>query len=130
MVYVICRPHLTPILTASKPSPNSLIWVAPYCGGSGRRGCFICSYEDLLHKNGSYTNIIITSSLKMTFFCKTPETKKFADTFIAAFLILRQIVCYAIQNLFPFFLNRNLNSQVVRIRVNRQFQPINRVYKI
>jgi hypothetical protein len=45
--------------------------------GKGADGRFLWNPEDLLHENGSYTDIIIKSTLKLKFLLKTSETKYF-----------------------------------------------------
>jgi hypothetical protein len=54
------------------------------CGGEGAEGCFPWNPEDLFNKNGSYTSIIIKSTLKMTFFLKTSEATNFFKIFCEA----------------------------------------------
>jgi hypothetical protein len=48
---------------------------------SGGRGCFLCSTEHLLNKQVRYTHLITKSSLKVTFFWKTPKAKSFVRHF-------------------------------------------------
>jgi hypothetical protein len=65
------------------PTPCTALW------RKGEGECYLHGPEDLLHKNESYTSIIIKSVLKMTFLMKTSE-KKFVKIFCEAFLILKK----------------------------------------
>jgi hypothetical protein len=55
--------------------------LAQHGGGRWRVGCMLCSPEDLPLKNVSCAYIIIKSTLKITFFFITPDTKKLGKIF-------------------------------------------------
>jgi hypothetical protein len=65
----------------------------------------------------SYTSIIIKSSLKITFMVETPSTKKLAEIFCEAFLILIHFLCQLCRTYFRFPKWGSFNSIPVRIRV-------------